>query len=156
MKLKSDYRSQDLSRRKFYNVDFSEQDLKKMKLRQSTFHRCNFTGADLTETDCEGSEFLGSTFQDAVCTRTNFKDAKLAGTIFKPKECFGMTLTLQCSTFKDMKISTLWWRVWLMFAGLMKPGDSTAEEESLQNELVACIGPTRYVKLRHTMTKREF
>jgi hypothetical protein len=153
--LKRDFAGQDLTRKKFFNQDFSEQDLSKLRMKQSTFHRCNFDRADMSETDCEGSEFLGSSFKDTNCYRTNFKDAKLAGTIFKPHDCFGMTLTLQCSTFKDLRISALWWYVWLMFAGLMKPGDSVVEEEKLQTDLVTMIGPERYVKLRATLTKRE-
>lgn len=153
--LKRDYVGQDMTRKKYFGQDFSYQDLSKLRLRQSTFHRCNFDYANMTEADCEGSEFLGSTFRETNCYRTNFKDAKLAGTIFKPHDCFGMTLTLQCSTFKDIKISRLWWTVWLMFAGLMKPGDSVVEEEELQTSLVTAIGPERYIKMRSLLTKRE-
>lgn len=153
--LKTDYRGKDLSRQKFYSEDFSMQDLRKVKLRQSTFHRCNFDGADMTEAECEGSEFSGSSFRNTNCYRTNFKDAKLGATIFEPKDCFGMTLTLQCSTFTNMKISTVWWMVWVMFASMMKPGRSVAEEEALQNQLITAVGSEQYVRLRSHLQKRE-
>lgn len=153
--LKMDYRGKDLSRQKYYGVDFSQQDLRKAKLRQSTFHRCVFDEADMTEAECEGSEFVGSTFRNTICYRTNFKDAKLAATIFEPKDCFGMTLTLQCATFTNMKVSSMWWMVWLMFASMMKPGASTKEEEALQNSLITAVGTERYVRLRSYMQKRE-
>lgn len=152
---KTDYRGQDLSRRKFYSTDFSGQDLSHVRMRQSLFHRCNFDNANMTEADCEGSEFFGSTFRDTVCYRMNAKDAKLAATIFEPKDCFGMTVTLQCKTFDKMKVSTLWWLVWLMFASTMRPGKTVAEEEEWQNKMIAMIGSERYIHLRSLMTKRE-
>jgi hypothetical protein len=153
--LKADFRGQDLSRKKFYSTDFSEQDLKNMKMRQSTFHRCSFDGADLTEAECEGSEFLGSTFRNTNCYRTYFKDAKLGATVFQPKDCFGITITLQCATFTNMKISTLWWMTWIMFASMMKPGNSVVEEEALQNQLIRAVGSDQYIRLRTLLGKRE-
>jgi len=154
MELKKDYRGRDLSRQKFYQHDFSGQDLSKMKLRQSLFHRCNFDNADLTEADCEGSEFFGSTFRDTVMYRTNCKDAKLASTIFEPKDCFGLTLTMQCKTFDKMKVSPMWWYAWLMFASLMIPGN-VKESEELQNRLMQAVGAERYLRLRTLLAKRE-
>lgn len=66
-----------------------------------------------------------------------------------------MTVTLQCKTFDKMKVSTMWWMVWLMFASTMRPGATVVEEEDWQNKLIAMIGPERYVRLRGLMTKRE-
>lgn len=154
METKKEYRGRDLSRQRFYQVDFSSQDLSKLKLRQSLFHRCNFDAADMTETDCEGSEFFGSTFRNTVMYRTNCKDAKLAGCVFEPKDCFGITVTLQCKTFDKMKVSPMWWYVWMCFAGLMLPG-SVRECEELQNRLIQAVGPERYVRLTTLMSKRE-
>jgi uncharacterized protein YjbI with pentapeptide repeats len=154
MELKQDYRGQDLSRKKMYGIDFSGQDLSRLKMRQSLFHHCNFDNADMTETDCEGSEFFGSTFRETVMYRTNCRDAKLALTVFEPKDCFGITLTLQCKTFDKMKVSPMWWYVFLMFGALMLPG-SVKDTEELQNRLIQCIGSERYVRLRALLAKRE-
>jgi uncharacterized protein YjbI with pentapeptide repeats len=154
METKKDYRGRDLSRQKFYGVDYSGQDLSRMRMRQSLFHRCNFDNADMTETDCEGSEFFGSTFRDTVMYRTNCRDAKLAATVFEPKDCFGITLTMQCKTFDKMKVSPMWWYTFLMFGSLMLPG-SVADQEELQNRLIQAIGTERYVKLRTLLAKRE-
>lgn len=154
MEFKQEYRGKDLSRQRFYSVDFSGQNLSRMRMRQSLFQRCNFDNADMTETDCEGSEFFGSTFRDTVMYRTNCKDAKLAATVFEPKDCFGITLTLQCKTFDKMKVTPMWWYVFLMFATLMLPG-SVKEQEELQNRLIQAVGPDRYVRLRTLLTKRE-
>jgi uncharacterized protein YjbI with pentapeptide repeats len=154
MVFKQDYRGRDLSRQKFYQTDFSGQDLSKLRMKQSLFHRCNFDNADLTEADCEGSEFLGSTFRDTVMYRTNCKDAKLGGTVFEPRDCFGLTLTMQCKTFNKTKVSPTWWYSYIMFAALMIPGNVQQSEEMI-NKLIQVVGPERYVKLRTLLAKRE-
>jgi hypothetical protein len=123
-------------------------------MKHSLFHRCNFDRADMTEADCEGSEFIGSSFRDTVMYRTNCRDAQLAGTVFEPRDCFGLTLTMQCKTFDKMKVSPMWWYSFIAFAALMLPG-SVKEQEDLLNRLIQCIGPERYVRLRTLLAKRE-
>lgn len=152
--LKTDYRNVDLSRQKLYNVDFSNQDLSRLKIRQSLCYHCNFDNANLSEADCEATEFLGSTFRGTNCYRTNFKDAKLAATVFEPKDAFGITVTLQCKTFDQIKMSELWFYGWLIFATMMRPGNIQTQEELL-NKLIAMIGAERYVKLKGLFSKRE-
>ena len=145
---------EDLSRQKLYGKDFSGQTLAHAKMHNSLFHRCNFDNADMTEADCEGSEFFGSTFRQTNCYRTNFKDAKLAGTVFEPKECFGITITLQCKTFDGMKVTGLWWMMWAMFLTLMKP-EKLPDGEDPVDRAILMIGPDRYVRLRNLLQKRE-
>lgn len=152
--MKTDYRGRDLSRQKFYGRDFSGQDLSRLKMRQSLYQRCNFDDADMTEADCEGSEFFGSTFRNTRMYRTNLKDAKLGLTVFEPRDCFGLTVTLQCATFDKMKVSPMWWYVWAMFGALMQPG-GVRETEEMHNRLIQMIGAQRFVKLRALLQKRE-
>jgi Pentapeptide repeats (8 copies) len=152
--LKQDFRSIDLCRKKHYNVDFSGQDLSKLKLRQSVFFCCNFDGADLTEADCEGSDFCSSTFRRTICYRTNFKDAKLSNTLFDPKDCFGMTVTLQCKTFEGMQPSQIWWYGFLFFLTMMRPLPGPVKEPLVDN-LIAMIGAERYVNLKAMFQKRD-
>jgi hypothetical protein len=149
-------RTEDLSKKRFYNRDFSGLDLSRLKLRHSVFYNCNFNSSNLSETDCEGSEFFGSTFIDSVCYRTNFKDAKLAGTTFAPKDCMGMTVTMQCQTFDGMKVSPLWFLCWLLMATMMVPGDGVFGKGSeLVDKLINVIGTERYLKLRGLFGKRN-
>lgn len=125
-----------------------------MRMRQSLFHRCNFDNADMTETDCEGSEFSGSTFRNTSMYRTNCKDALLAGTVFEPRDCFGITLTMQCKTFDKMKVSKMWWYTFIMFGALMI-AENVKENEALQTALIQCVGPDRYLRLKTLLAKRE-
>lgn len=146
---------EDLCRRKFYSRDFTGAKLYKKRMRQSLFYRCIFDDADMTEADCEGSEFTGSTFRRTNCYRTNFKDAKLGATLFEPKDCFGMTVTLQCKTFEQMKVSPLWWNIWLMLATMMHPVQPLAPGPLMEEKLIAFIGAEKYVKLRSMLKGRE-
>lgn len=153
-KWKTDYVGQDLSKQKLYFKDFRYQDLTRARMRGSLFYNCNFDEANLTDADCEGSEFVGSTFRNSTCYQTNFRNAKLAATVFEPKDCFGMTITLRCATFTDMKVSQLWWFGWLIFATQMRPDRFPIQEQLLDN-LIAMIGAERYTKLRALFEKRN-
>jgi uncharacterized protein YjbI with pentapeptide repeats len=146
---------EELSKQKFYSRDFSGMDFSHAKMRHSLFYQCNFNRSNMSMADCEGSEFTNSTFIDTICYRTNFKDAKLANTQFAPKECFGMTITLQCKTFENMKVSQIWWYAFLFFATLMRPTNSPIKEPLLDN-LIAMIGNNRWVKLNAMFGKRDF
>lgn len=143
----------DLSRQRFYGRDFTGMDLRRAAMRSSLFMNCNFTNADMAEADCSGSDFQGSIFEQTNCYRTNFKDAVLANTKFNPKDCFGMTVSLQCKTFKGMKVGALWFFAWLLFATMMHPFGS---EAGLVDRVVEAIGAERWVKLKAVFGKREF
>jgi hypothetical protein len=144
----------DMSRKKFYNQDFSGKDFSHKKMRSSFFYRCTFDNTDMSHADAEGSEFVGCSFVDTTCYYTNFKDAKLAGNTFKPKDCYGMAVTMSCKTFDGMETRQLWWYGMLMFATMMVP-DQEPVNEDLNAKLIALIGAERYVKLRSMFQKRE-
>lgn len=143
-----------LARKKFSNHNFSGRDLSKHDLSYSLFHFCNFDRANLTEADCTGSDFLGSSFVDSICYRTNFKDARLMGTVFRPKEAFGITVTLQCDTFRGMQVSQLWWYGWLTLLTMTVPEGRPAQE-SVKDRLVGLIGAERYLRLKIMFRRRE-
>lgn len=124
-------------------------------MRNSLFMNCNFNEADMSEADCTGSDFQGSSFEGTKCYRTNFRDAVLAGTKFNPKDCFGMTISLSCKTFKGMRVGALWFYAWLLFATFMRPYGSE-ESPGLVDKVIEAIGGDRWVKLKAIFGKREF
>lgn len=150
----SDYRKMDFCRGRFYSVDFSGLDLSGLKMKYSLMHNCNFNNCNMSNTDCQGSEFFGSTFIDTNCYRTNFRDAKLANTIFAPKDAFGITVTLHCKSFENMRVPQLWYLSWLMLATMMIP-DQTPIKENFKDKLIGVIGAERYVKLQNLLRKRN-
>jgi len=133
--------------------DFSYQDLSHADLSNSKFAQCNFDYADLSEANCSHSNFAGSSFKGSICYRTNFANAKLGATIFEPRDCYGMTVTLECGSFQNMHVSPLWWYAWLILLSLMLP--VTEPGDDLKSKLIAMIGAERYVKLRSMFSRRD-
>lgn len=135
-----------MSNTKFFGANFSGADLRKRDLRRSTFMQCNFDGADLTEADGSGSEFYGSTFRQTNLHGCNFKDAKLHGTVFEPSDCYGMTLTMHCQTFTDVKISRVWWDAFVfILCGLMVP-EKDADGFDPRDGVIHAIGRDYFVR----------
>lgn len=143
-----------LSGKRFRGADFSGRDLSHCDLSRSEFLGCNFDRADLTRADCEGADFTGSTFRDSILYRTNFKDAVLAGTAFEPKDCFGVTITMECRTFRDMRVGGLWYYCWLILLSLTFPEGFPGAEE-IRDRLIGLIGAERYVRLKAMFQRRE-
>lgn len=139
----------DLSNQKFFNKDFSKQDLRKVSMHHSEFVCCKFDDADMSNVDASYSKFVGGSMRRTKCTHTNFARTEL-NTFFEPSDCFGITLTLSCATFKGMTISRIWWYAWLYFACQMRP--SGPEDYRLQVKDI--IGKEKYARLE-SLFKRE-
>jgi len=130
--------------------DFSGQDLQNADFRGAVLTEANFTGADLSFANFEGANCWGACFKDANLRRTNFRDAVLANVDLRARNCFGITLTLSCDSVDETKVSSGLWYAWLMFATMMEPDD-----EDAKNQLIALIGPERFVKYKAHFRNRE-
>jgi hypothetical protein len=135
-------------------MDFSGQDLTKADLSHSVFSQCNFDNADMSEAECTGTDFTGSTFRHTNMYRLNGRNAKFAGTVFEPKDCFGITLTMDCKTFENTHISQLYWYSVLTMWSSMLPALGPVKEP-LRDNLIALIGAQRYVKLKQMLQTRQ-
>lgn len=141
-----------LSRGTHFNKDFSKQDLSNWDLSHSEFICCTFDDADLSGVDASNSKFTAGSMMRTKCTNTNFANTRLA-TKFYPRDCYGMTLTLRCSTFKGMTISKMWWYGWLYFAMMMQPEQESGKDP--RDAVISAIGPARYLKLKGLFQARE-
>lgn len=141
-----------LSRQRFFRKDFSGQNLSKQDLSYSEFVCCNFTNTDLSHANCTHSDFTGSILRNTKCTFTDFSHSAL-GCSFFPSDCFGMTLTLSCRTFKGMHISRMWWFGFIYFALKMKPELENGKD--LRDNVIEAIGIERYKKLSSLFASRE-
>lgn len=146
--------SQGMSGVLFDNVSFAGAYLAGRDLSGSAFIKCNFDAADLTDANCSRSEFTGSSFRRSICTRTNFAGAKLGATVFEPDDCYGMTITLTCETFKNASVGQMQWFSWLMFLASMATTLGPVKTD-LRGGLLALIGAERYVKLKALFARRE-
>ena len=137
--------------KRYYRDDFRGLNLSGACFRNGTLVECNFSGADLSYANFENANCWGSNFENAVLYRTNFKDAILASTIMKPRDCFGMTVTLTCNTIEKMEISDKFLLYWLFMGSKMTP-----ESQDLANQVIAAIGAENYVKLGKLFRERTF
>jgi hypothetical protein len=142
----------NLSRQKFFNVDYSGKDLRAVDMSGSSFVCCNFDMADMTGVDASNSKFVGGTMRRTKCTRTNFMNTQLA-LRYDPSDCLGMTLTLSCSTFKGMSISEMWWYGWLYFAYQMVATPFVGRDS--KQVMREFIGEERFSKLDAMFNNRQ-
>lgn len=124
---------------------FVDQDLSHQDLSHSQFIQCDFTGANLEEANCSFSAFNGSNFTDANLRYTNFARSNLTGITFYPRDAYGVIFSLECTTFKDFKLSRLWWYSYIFF-GLMQIPETEGGIDP-RDGIIAHIGATRYKKL---------
>lgn len=142
----------DLSHQKFLSKDFRNQDLRNVPMHHSEFVLCKFDNANMQDVDASYSLFSGGSMRGTNCNGTNFMKSEL-NLFFEPSDAMGMTLSLQCSTFKGMTISAIWWYGWLYFAYQMKPGLENPEE--LRDKLKQFIGNDRFQRLDNIFRRRR-
>lgn len=142
----------DLSKQKFFRSDFSGKDLRNVPMHHSEFVCCNFDDANMTDVDASYSQFVAGTMRKTKCTRTNFANSVL-NILFEPSDAMGITLTLNCDTFKGMSVSKLWWFAWLYFAIQMKP--ESENEQDPREALKTVIGAERFAHLDNVFKRRQ-
>lgn len=125
--------------KKLQRADFRGGQLVHADFRGAQLAEADFTGANLRYADFTGANCWGANFTDTDLYRSNMKDCVLANSIMKPKDCFGVTITLSCDTVENMQINEKFWFAWLMMSLLMQPPNQEAADK-----LIAVIGPERH------------
>jgi hypothetical protein len=139
---------------KYFRKDFSGQDLSGQDLSSTEFTCCNFTDTNLANADCSNCDFTGCILIRTNCNRTNFANSCLA-CHFEPSDSFGITWTLDCSTFRGMTTTKLWWFSNLYFSMLIKPTIDD-KDDTLRPELEKVFGSTRLERLKDLFKRRQF
>ena len=139
--------------RKFYDRDFSNQDLTHADFRGCTLVGCNFDSSDLSYATFEGANCYRSTFRQSRLYHANFKDAVLAETNLDPRDMFGMTISVSCDTFDKIKLGKVWLAAWLYLPMLadLPPG----MKERIEGILNDLIGPERVKSLERHFSQRQ-
>jgi len=132
------------------DADFSGMELRSADFRGARLPFANFRSANLKYATFESASLHGADFTDANLHRASFKDADLSGTKMFAKDLYGVTITLQCTSFLGMEMDEGWWYGWLYYGLLMKPPSVEAEEK-----LILALGPERYMVLRKQYAGRE-
>lgn len=135
---------------KLPNADFSGKELRNADFRGASIPGANFKDCDLTYANFEGANCFGASFENANLHRANFKDANLSCSNMRAKDLFGVTITLECKSFRGIKILPGWWYGWLFYPLLMEPISKEAEEG-----LISYMGSDRYQVLRSQYMNRN-
>ena len=139
--------------RKFYDKDFSNQDLTHADFRGCTLVGCNFDSSDLSYATFEGANCYRSTFRQSKLYHTNFKDAVMAKTFMDPRDMFGMTISVSCDTFDKIKLGKIWLAAWLYLPMLADLPPET--KEKIQSVLEDLIGAERVKGLERHFSQRQ-
>lgn len=122
---------------------FDGLDLRGADFRMASVPFCSFRGTNLKYANFEGANCCKADFTNADLHRANFKDANLSNAKWYAKDLFGVTLTMDCSSFTGLELDDGWWWGFVMYALLMKP-----PSEEARDRLIAAMGPERYRVLR--------
>jgi|HubBroStandDraft_5_1064220.scaffolds.fasta_scaffold01764_9 hypothetical protein len=135
---------------KMQGYDFSGRDLKGADFRGASVPWCNFSKCNLRYANFEHANCFGANYDEADLHRANFKNADISMAIMTASDMFGVTITLECSSFKGVTLKDGWWYGFLFYALLMKPPSKEAEDK-----LIAMIGLNRYTILREQYARRR-
>jgi len=136
---------------KFNGHDFSNLNLQGADFRNASVPWCKFDHCNLKYANFEYANCFGSTFHEADLHRANFKNADTSACdMSSVKDLFGVTVTLECSSFKGLKLSPGWWYGWGFYMLLMEPPTKEAEDK-----LIQFMGVERYRTLREQYARRR-
>jgi hypothetical protein len=136
---------------KMHGCDFSGLDWEKLDAKGLVAPYSNWSNTNVKFADFEGANLMFSKWPNSVIHRTNFKDAKLCDVDFsEAKDFFGVTLTMECTSFMGLKLAPGHWYGFLFYGLLMKP-----PTDELKEKLQIFFGAERYEVLRNTYANRR-
>lgn len=136
---------------KMYGADFSGLDLEKADFRSASVPYANFSGTNCRFVNFEGANLTLTKWDEADLHRANMKDAILCDAdMTKVKDFFGITLTMDCKTWKGLKLSPGFWWGFLFYGLLMEPPSTDARDR-----LTAAMGPEIYTTLKNLYANRR-
>lgn len=132
-------------------ADFSGMDLEKADFRSARCPYVNFQDTNCRFANFEGANIMFSQWKGADCHRINLKDAQLCDADMRGvKDFFGATFTMECKSWKNLKVSEGFWLGFLFYGLLMDP-----PTEIQKDKLTAFFGPEKYTVLRDLYATRQ-
>lgn len=110
--------------------DLCNADFRNAKLIDAVFDDSDCTGADFTDANCNRASF-----RNCKLYKATFKRSNLAGCDFEGADLRGITITLSCDTFENLRLPSKWLAAWLFFPMIMDI------PEDVKMKLEAIIGP---------------
>ena len=144
------------NRKNFRNLvlngaDFSGMDLEKADFRGARCPYANFTNTNCRFTNFEGTNLMFTQWKGSDLHRANLKDAVLCDADMRGvKDFFGVTMTMECRSWKGLKVDSGFWHGFLFYGLLMDP--PTPEDK---DKLTTFFGADRYKVLRDLYAVRQ-
>ena len=136
---------------KLYGVDFSGLDLEKADFRSASCPYSNFDDTNCKFANFEGANLTLTKWKNSDLHRSNLKDAILCDAdMTEVKDFFGVTLTMDCKTWKGLKLSPGFWWGFLYYGLLMEP-----PSEDARDRLTTAMGPEIYTTLKNLYATRR-
>lgn len=135
---------------KMHGAIFDDMDLEKADFRGAAVPYASFKRCNLKFSNFEGANCTCADFTDANAHRMNLKDAQMCNAKFLVKDAFGVTITMDCSSFMGLEVPDGFWWGFLFYGLLMKAPSDQAREK-----LELCMGPERYTVLRQQYASRR-
>ena len=139
------FRGMSIPEGDFSDLDLRQADFRGARIPFGKFHRTNLKYANFEAALLHGGQFI-----DCNCHRMSLKEADMSGMIFRPSDALGLTITLECNSFRDMEVDSGYWYGFIFYALLMKP---PSEEE--RDRLIAFMGVERWDVLRRDYAVRQ-
>jgi len=137
---------------KLHSANFSGMDLEKADFRGASLAYANFSGANCKFANFESANLTFTKWDDGNLHRANLKEAILSDAdMSKVSDFFGVTITMECSSFQGLKLPEGFWWGWVYYAaGLMEPPSEEAKEK-----LLLAMGIETYKVLREQYANRR-
>lgn len=135
---------------KLQGYDFTGKNLQGADFRQASVPYAKFNNCNLRYANFEHANCFGANFDEADLHRANFKNADLSEAIMTASDMFGVTITLECSSFKGLVLKSGWYYGFAYYLLLMKPPSKEVEDG-----LIKWMGVERYTVLREQYARRR-
>ena len=136
---------------KFPGADFSGMDLSRADFRSASCPYANFENTNCKMINAEGANFTMTKWRGSNLHRANLRDANLQDADMRGvKDFFGITLTMDCKTWKGLKLDPGFWYGFLFYGLVMEPPTKEDKER-----LELCLGPEHYKVLHNLYATRQ-
>lgn len=133
-----------------HGADFSDMVLERADFRGARIHYGKFKNCNLRMANFEGAGLTFTEWSGSDLHRVNLKDADLCDADMRGvKDFLGATITMECRTWKNVKLDRGFWYGWIYYALLMEP-PTPEEGENLR----LFMGEEVYTTLKNLYTRR--
>jgi hypothetical protein len=145
------------SRNKKYpkGTDFRGLKLVHADFRGATIVQCLFDDADCKYACFDSANAWGSSFVGTNMHRASIANACFENADFRPRDCFGLTLSLHCRTFQGWKVDHDMMKLWFFMPVTWQLPEVKGAPGWWKQKIVAVLGQERVDKLKMVFDVRQ-